>query len=103
MKNEIQPTSVRILDKEYLIACPESEKQGLLTSADYLNNRIREVQRGGKVVGIDRITVMAALNITHELLQANKLDQSESQSLQLIMRMQDKIDDALTRAQQMEF
>lgn len=102
MKDDIQPTAVHILDKEYLIACPDGERDALLASADYLNGKIREVQRGGKVVGIDRITVMAALNITHDFLQTNNSDLDSSQSLKLI-KLQDKIDDALIRAQQMEF
>jgi len=65
-----EPVRVQILDKEYLVACPEEQKAGLLQSASYLSRRMQEIRDSGKVVGIDRIAVMAALNITHELLQA---------------------------------
>jgi cell division protein ZapA len=62
------PVTITILDKEYRIACPIDEKDGLLASADYLNRQIKEIRNSGKVVGADRIAVLAALNITHELL-----------------------------------
>lgn len=69
MKPSVEPVKVHILDKEYLIACPEEEKAELLKSAAYLDRRMREVRSSGKVVGADRIAVMVALNITHEMLQ----------------------------------
>jgi cell division protein ZapA len=62
------PVTVTILDKDYRIACPRDEKDGLLASAEYLNRHIKEIRNSGKVVGADRIAVLAALNITHELL-----------------------------------
>lgn len=69
MKPSVEPVKVTILDKEYLIACPEDEKEGLLRSAHMLNRRMREIRDSGKVVGADRIAVMAALNLAHELLR----------------------------------
>jgi len=65
-----EPVKVNILDREFLVACPEEEKAGLLESASYLSERMREIRDGGKVVGMERIAVMAALNITHEMLRA---------------------------------
>lgn len=64
----VEPVKVQILDKEYLVACPDEERAGLLQSATYLSQKMREIRDKGKVVGVDRIAVMAALNITHELL-----------------------------------
>ena len=55
---------VYILDKEYLVACPEEERDALKASAKYLNDRMTEIRGSGKVVGIDRIAVMAALSRT---------------------------------------
>ncbi len=69
MKPAMEPVKVTILDKEYLIACPEDEKDGLLRSASMLHRRMREIRDSGKVVGADRIAVMAALNLAHELLR----------------------------------
>ncbi|HKT69138.1 MAG TPA: cell division protein ZapA, partial [Terriglobales bacterium] len=60
--------TVRILEKEYFVSCPQDERADLLDSAEYLNKKMREIRDTGKVVGADRIAVMAALNITHDLL-----------------------------------
>lgn len=65
----VTPVKVQILDKEFLVACPENEKAELLQTAGYLNRKMREIRDSGKVVGMDRIAVMAALNIAHELLR----------------------------------
>jgi cell division protein ZapA len=62
------PVTVYILDKEYRVACPEDEHSALLASASLLNSRMREIRDAGKIIGADRIAVMAALNLTHELL-----------------------------------
>ena len=67
MEDELARVSVRLLDKEYQVACPISERADLLQSAELLNRRMREIRDGGKVVGLDRIAVMAALNLANEL------------------------------------
>ncbi len=72
MERSVEPVKVHILDKEFLIACPEDEKNDLMKSASYLDQRMREVRKSGKVVGADRIAVMVALNITHEMLQTSE-------------------------------
>src|SRR5580698_7558855 len=61
--------SVRILEKEYFVACPHEERAALLDAAEYLNARMREIRDTGKVVGLDRVAVMAALNLANELLR----------------------------------
>ncbi|MGK0674374.1 MAG: cell division protein ZapA [Halothiobacillaceae bacterium] len=63
------PVDITILDKEYRVACPESEREALERSARFLDAKMREIRHTGKVIGNDRVAVMAALNITHELLQ----------------------------------
>ena len=60
--------SVRIMEKEYVVACAHEERSALLDAAEYLNARMREVRDTGKVVGNERIAIMAALNIAHEHL-----------------------------------
>ena len=60
--------TVHILDKEYCIACPADERSNLESAARYLDGKMREIRSSGKVIGADRIAVMAALNITHDLL-----------------------------------
>ena len=65
----ITRVSVRVLDKEYQVACPAEERSDLLDSAEYLDAKMREVRDTGKVVGLDRIAVISALNIANELIK----------------------------------
>ena len=60
--------TIRILGRDYPIACPDDEREALLNSAEYLSTRMDAIQRGGKALGNERIAIMAALNITRELL-----------------------------------
>ncbi len=64
---QTQTVTVYILDKEYHIVCPVDERTNLERAASYLDAKMREIRRGGKVIGGERIAVLAALNITHEL------------------------------------
>ena len=62
--------TVKVLDREYVIAAGEEQRAALLASADYLGARLRELRRGGRVAGNESLLALAALNIAHELLQA---------------------------------
>ena len=66
--------SVRILEKEYIIACPHEERSALLDAAEFLNGRMREIRDSGKVLGVDRIAVMVALNLANDLLREKSRD-----------------------------
>jgi cell division protein ZapA len=95
---------VRILEKEYFIACPQDERTALLDSAEYLNNRMREVRESGKVIGLDRIAVMVALNLTNELLQLKSRDvKLESEAGTRVRNMRERVEAALSKRQQLEF
>jgi cell division protein ZapA len=59
---------ISIMGREFRVACPENEQDGLLEAVDYLNKKMLEIRDHGKVVGLERIAIMAALNIAHELL-----------------------------------
>jgi cell division protein ZapA len=59
---------VNIMGREFRIACSEGEQLALIKATEYLNNKMREIRDAGKVVGVERIAIMAALNITHEFL-----------------------------------
>ena len=61
---------VAIMGREFRIACPEDEKEGLLQAVNYLDRKMREIRETGKVIGLERIAIMAALNITHDYLAA---------------------------------
>lgn len=66
--------TVRIMGKEYTVACPESEHDTLIRSADHLNERMTTIRRRGKALGAEKIAVMAALNLTRELLENQGID-----------------------------
>jgi cell division protein ZapA len=63
------PVSVTVLDKEFRIACPPHERDALIRAARHLDAKMREIRHTGKVIGNDRVAVMAAINLAHELLQ----------------------------------
>ena len=63
------PIKVQILGKEYPVSCPADEQHDLLVAARYLDEKMREIRDNGRIIGTERIAVMAALNIAHELLQ----------------------------------
>jgi cell division protein ZapA len=75
-KNKLVPVSIKILGKEYRIACSEDEQETLLLAANELDGHMRDIRDSGTVNGTDRIAVMAALNLTHELHQAKKTNTS---------------------------
>lgn len=69
--------TVTILDRDYQIACKQEEKDSLLAAARYLDQKMREIRDRGNVIGIDRIAVMAALNIAHDFLQLKPLEEEQ--------------------------
>jgi len=103
VSSENVPITIKVLDKEFRIACPESEQASLLESANYLSDKMREVRDTGKVIGMDRIAVMTALNLAHELLQSKSEQADFTQNFgQRLELLQDKIDTALNNSKQME-
>jgi cell division protein ZapA len=92
--------TVRILDKDYQVACPEEQEAQLVSSAKYLDKQMRGIRDSGKVIGLERIAVMAALNIGYELLQAT--DGPESQGGDSVKRITNKLDAALHDLRQLE-
>lgn len=75
------PIKVQILGKEYPISCPQDEQHDLLVAARYLDEKMRHIRDTGRIIGTERIAVMAALNIAHELLQANQQNKRLAQEL----------------------
>ncbi len=61
---------VNIMGREFRVACPEGEEQALLDAVAYLDRKMNDIREGGKIVGVEKIAIMAALNISHELLSA---------------------------------
>jgi cell division protein ZapA len=103
MSADVNTVRVHILDKDYQVACPANERDALLESARYLDQQMRSIRQSGKVIGIERIAVMAALNITHELLQHGQQSDKGSQDLQdRLRRLTGKIDDTINHYRQIE-
>lgn len=75
------PIKVQILGKEYPIACPDDEQHDLILAARYLDEKMRQIRSNGRVIGAERIAVIAALNITHELIQAQQANKRLSKEL----------------------
>jgi len=95
--------SVRILDKEYQVSCPANERTALLDSAEVLDAKMREIRNSGKVVGLERIAVMASLNLANELLQANAKDKVLEDTLgNRLKLMSDQVESVLGNTQQLD-
>lgn len=101
--SETKPITVRILDKEYLISCEEDEREQLHTAVTFLNMKMKEVKDSGKVIGSERIAVMTALNIAHELLAYKRENADYTKTIdKTIQRLRNKLDEALTSGKQLE-
>lgn len=94
---------VKLLDKEYQVTCPPGQQDALVKSAQYLDKKMREIRTGGKVIGIERIAVMAALNISNELIQGGgDIASSDTAGNKQIKGLNDKLEEALLRFRQLE-
>jgi cell division protein ZapA len=97
--------SVRILEKEYQFACAIDERAALLDSAEYLNSEMRKIRDSGKVIGLDRIAVMAALNMANELLKARArgaTGEGDGDVVHRIRHLRERVEATLGRGQQLE-
>lgn len=94
---------IKILDKDYGVACSPEEEAELRDSAKLLDERMREIRRSGKIVGTERIAVMAALNIAHDLVRAQtELKQHDQITEKHLSRINEKIEQVLANARQMD-
>jgi cell division protein ZapA len=95
--------SVRIMEKEFVVACPYEERSALLDAAEFLNARMREIKESGKVVGLDRVAVMAALNLAHEFLKLRDREtRTDSGAGNRVRAMRERVESALGKGQQLE-
>lgn len=107
--NAEMAVNVSILDKEYLISCSDEERSTLISAARLLDTKMREIRASGKVIGSDRIAVMAGLNIAHDLITNNSDEIVKSNTTQIendektrIQTMQEKIDQVLSNQRKLE-
>ena len=103
MSNQPSAVEVKILDKEYQVNCPPSDQEALMKSARYLDESMRKIKDRGNIHGAEKIAVMAALNITHDMLRKNRLiNETRHITAQQVKGLEEKIDSALTNSRQME-
>lgn len=105
--NQPHTVTVKILEKEYQVACPEEQEAELVVSAKYLDKQMRSIRDTGKVIGLERIAVMAALNISYELLQASEQGSGNAPAVKAepdpesVHHLNRKLDDALYQLRQL--
>ncbi len=101
--SKIITMNVHILGKDYQVSCPEEEVDGLTASARFLHTKMEEIKDGGRVVGLDRIAVMAGLNISHELLSSkDEADSIEGDISGRLNALSHRLDLALAEHKQLE-
>ena len=103
MSEEDKPVTINILEKEYLISCNEEEREQLHTAVAFLNTKMLDMKNSGRVIGSERIAVMTALNLAHELLAYKQQNDDYTSNVDTaIQRLRNKIDEAITKGRQME-
>lgn len=96
MSESNNPIKVLILGKEYPVVCPHDEEHDLLLAARYLDEKMRKIRDTGRIIGTERIAVMASLNIAHELIQERNRNRLLSSGVgSRISAIHDKLDSAL--------
>jgi len=102
MSESVTTVSVKILDKEYQVSCPQDEVDALTAAARHVDGQMRQIRESGKVFGLDRIAVMTALNLANELLQNRTVAMSsQRESEQLARSLTDRITRALGEHKQL--
>lgn len=103
MSKTVEPVAVSILGKEYRIACEPGAEDELVNAARFLDARMREVRGNGKVIGTDRIAVMVALNLAHELLtEKSEQDSAAGTANKRVRALRERIEIALNDSTQLE-
>ncbi len=93
--SEQKAVDVSIMGREFKVSCAEDEREGLLTAVNYLDKKMCEIRDSGKVVGAERIAIMAALNLAHELLTTRSGGVDIGDLKRRIVSMQEQIDDVV--------
>ena len=103
MTAETKPLTVSIVGKDYQVACTAGEEESLREAAHYLHSLMESIRSSGRVVGLDRVAVMAALNVSNELLQ-NKTKQTDAQAkvAARVQKLSDQVADAISANKQMQ-
>ncbi len=102
-EERVTRVGVRLLDREYQVACPAEERADLLDSAEYLDAKMREIRDSGNVTGLERIAVISALNLANELIKLRRQGSAVDGDVGGRLRvLRERVESALERGQQLE-
>ncbi|MBT8114715.1 MAG: cell division protein ZapA [Arenicella sp.] len=91
--------NISIMGRDFSVACPPHEQEDLLEAARYLDRNMKDIQKTGKIIGAERCAIMAALNISNELLKLQKSTAGQDQIQARLSSLQSKIDEVLQEAE----
>ena len=91
--------NINIMGRDFSVACPPKEQEDLMDAAKYLDKNMKEIQKTGKIIGAERCAIMAALNITNDLLALQKVSASQADMQTKLDALQQRIDNALQEAE----
>lgn len=90
--SQSKAVEVNIMGREFTVSCTDEERPGLINAVNFLDKKMRDIREGGKIIGVERIAIMAALNLSHELLSAKSGNVDVGDIKRRISEMQDQID-----------
>jgi cell division protein ZapA len=90
--SEIKGVDVNIMGRDFTVSCTDEERPGLINAVNYLDKKMRDIRDSGKVIGVERIAIMTALNLSHELLNSKSGNVDVGDIKRRISLMQDQID-----------
>jgi len=91
--------NISIMGRDFSVACPPEEQESLLEAARFLDDNMKEIQKTGKIIGSERCAIMAALNITNDLLQLRRATAGQENVQSRLDTLQQRIDEALQEAE----
>ncbi len=100
MKKVEKGLTLQIQGKDYQIACEPSERKNLQQAADYLGTKLTEINSRGKVIGTERSAVLAALNISYELIQVREHEKKQKAYEKRLKTLQSKVEDSIDQFRQ---
>jgi cell division protein ZapA len=94
--SQSKAVDVNIMGREFTVSCTDEERPGLINAVNFLDKKMRDIRDGGKIIGVERIAIMAALNLAHELLNTKSGSVDVGDIKRRISQMQDQIDQVCT-------
>lgn len=90
--SEVKGVDVNIMGRDFTVSCTDEERPGLMDAVNFLDKKMRDIRDSGKIVGVERIAIMTALNLSHELLNSKSGNVDVGDLKRRITQMQDQID-----------